>query len=427
MIVWLFKSFISGNKQRCGVALLACVSFSLLALTPGSAQVRQQNRVTGLHLGEAAEGSRVTIVSDSALNDYEAFRRGDCFYVKVPQADFASQLPQLRANGFDDVHVQKQGDGLIVSFKLQPGASARVDQHANRLDVIFTSANRSSRNNSANTRSRVANMQASTDRGPDAAGPMPPGSVAALRDRTVTDRTLDGSESRAPQNRWVTHSQTLKRGANDQSTSGNAAVTSPAPVSSPYSAPTQGTSSSYSPLTSATSAAPTSRPVDSSPGSGGFLNWKHRSTVALQWASANRLATLLGALILLSLILYLLMALRKRRKAIVIAERAGTPEVQPKYSAADHLNELSSPSLNQQTSPGKNSTPARVGSEVISDRARLGETRGQPDSREQQPARAAVAGASTHEWVLTRPTITSPPAAADEYSSEQEDREVIEL
>jgi len=31
----------------------------------------------------------VTIVSDSALNDYEAFRRGDRFYVKIPQAEFA--------------------------------------------------------------------------------------------------------------------------------------------------------------------------------------------------------------------------------------------------------------------------------------------------------------------------------------------------
>jgi hypothetical protein len=418
MIIRLFKSSLSENKQRCGVALLWCLGFTLLTLTPGSAQVRQQNRVTGLHLGEAPEGSRVTIVSDSALNDYEAFRRGDRFYVKVPQADSASPLPHLRANGFDDVQVQKQGDGLIVSFKLQPGASARVDQHANRLDVIFSSANRRLRNNSANT----GNTQASTDRGPE-----PPGSVAALRNRSVTDRALDGSETRAPQNRWVTTPQSLNRGANDQSASGNAAVTSPLPVSSPYSAPTQGTSSSYSPLTSATPAAPSSRLVDSSSGSGGFLNWKHRGAAALRWGLANRLATLLGALILFSLMLYLVIALRKRRKTIVIAEPARTPDVQPKYSAADHLNELSSPSLNEQTSPGKDSAPARVGSEVISDRARLGEVRGQPDSREQQSARAAVASASTHEWVLTRPTITSPTAEADEYSSDQEDREVFEL
>lgn len=79
----------------------------------------------------------MTVVSDSALNDYEAFRRGDRFYVKIPLADFSSALPQLRADGFEDVQVQRVGDNVVVSFKLQPGATARVEQRSNRLDVIF--------------------------------------------------------------------------------------------------------------------------------------------------------------------------------------------------------------------------------------------------------------------------------------------------
>lgn len=411
----LLKSSILENKQRCGVALLLCVCFALFALTPGAAQLRNQRRVTALQLGEAAEGSRVTVVSDSALNDYEAFRRGDRFYVKIPLADFTSAVPHFRADGFEDVQVQKVGDSLIVSFKLQPGATARVDQRANRLDVIFSAPNRSSYNaanagtNRATPGSVGRDPQTSLDRGRDAAGPLPPGSVAASRDRVVTDRAGDRNESRAPQNPWVlTNPQndlnkSSKRGAKDQSTSGNAAVTSPSPVSSPSSVLTPGTSSTYSPLTSATPAvSPTSRPVDSSSGSGGFLNWKRRGTTALQWASANWLATLLGALILLNLILYLAMALRSRQKKVVKAKRAKAPKVQPKYSADGELNELSSPSLNEQTALQVKSDPAT--------------------------AQAAAAGMShNHERELTKPAIASPTAGRDEHSSEEEEREVFEL
>ena len=103
----LLKTFLLENKHPCGVTLLLCTCFLLFAFMPGAAQLRNQRCVTELQLRGAAEGSRVTIVSDTALDDYEAFRRGDRFYVKIPLADFASTVPQLRADGFEDVHVQK--------------------------------------------------------------------------------------------------------------------------------------------------------------------------------------------------------------------------------------------------------------------------------------------------------------------------------
>jgi len=97
-----------------------------LRFIPGAAQSRNQKRIMSIQIGEVSEGSRVTVVSDSALNDYEAFRRGDRFYVRIPLAEFTAGQPHFRGDGFEDVQVQKVGDSIVVSFKLQPGATARV-------------------------------------------------------------------------------------------------------------------------------------------------------------------------------------------------------------------------------------------------------------------------------------------------------------
>ncbi len=57
----------------------------------GSSATEEPTTCTSLQLGDAVEGSRVSVVSDSALSDYEAFRRGDRFYVKIPLAEFATR------------------------------------------------------------------------------------------------------------------------------------------------------------------------------------------------------------------------------------------------------------------------------------------------------------------------------------------------
>ncbi len=412
------------NRQRCGVALLLCTYFVLFALTPGQAQVRNQRRVTGLQLGGAAEGSRVTVVSDTALSDYEAFRRGDRFYVKIPLADFASSVPRLRADGFEDVQVQKAGEGLVVSFKLQPGASARVDQRANKLDVVFSAPNRSPYSN-ATTGSTTPGSVA---RGRDAAGPTPPGSSDISRDRLVTDRATGGNERQPSQDPWAltsrsTFNRTAKGVTSSQSTNANTALTSPSPLSSPSSVLSPGMSSSYTPLSSATPAvSPAASPV--SAGSGAFLNWRQRGHAALRWAAANRLATLLGALILLSLVLYLIWLLRNRQDKTVKAKQAKTPKVQPKYSA-ESLPELPAHSSGERTAPQKkNETATPRGGEAsptVSSASR-------PDIRT-QPANASAASANAaqrSQWVLTKPTITTAIATPDEQR-EEEEREVFEL
>lgn len=172
-----FNKMNSVNKWRHTVLVLGIVSMFCLVVTAGSAQLKNQKRVTGLQLGDA--GSRVTIVSDSPMSDYEAFRRGDRFYVKIPVASFAGASPNLRGNGFEDVRVQTIGDSIVVSFRLQPGATARVDQRSNRLDVIFSAvgAGRNPGTTASNAYPTSRNRRAAFSSGfnSDAsAGPVPP-------------------------------------------------------------------------------------------------------------------------------------------------------------------------------------------------------------------------------------------------------------
>jgi predicted lipid-binding transport protein (Tim44 family) len=125
--------------------------------------------------------------------------------------------------------------------------------------------------------------------------------------------------------------------------------------------------------------------------------------------SANRLATLLGALILLSLILYLATAFRRRKKDAVPAKSAKA-KVQPKYSPDEKLDEL----------------PSAHADEPLA----IKETAVAPPSE----AQAAAAGATHNQpWVLTKPTIVSPKVDGEEkrtvseHSTDQEEREVFEL
>src|SRR6266545_3312036 len=153
------KSVDLESKQRCSIVLLSLVCSLWFAVMPVAAQSPNQKRITVLQPGAAAEGSRLTIVSDSALNDYEAFRRGDHFYVKIPLAESTSELPRCCGEGFKDVKVKRVGDSLVVSFRLQPGATARVDQRSNQLDVIFSAPNRTLRDNTANAITEEARLE----------------------------------------------------------------------------------------------------------------------------------------------------------------------------------------------------------------------------------------------------------------------------
>jgi hypothetical protein len=392
MRIKYLKSIFASGRRRSGVALLFLVCFSLFALTSSFAQLKTQRRVTGLQPGAAAEGSRVTLLADAPLNDYEGFRRGDRFYVKIPRSELMTALPHFRADGFESVQVQKGGENLIVSFKLQPGATARINQNGNRLDVVFSAPNRSSSNTTASSGTPgTTGRQTSSDRGSDAAGPMPPGGSLALGERIVS-----GSSGSIDRGGSTFNSRFGNARRPNATTSPNAAVAVASPIPSPSTTLSPTPYSNYPPLTTATPASSSQIAVASRSG----------RTAITRWMSANRLATLLGALILLSFILYLANAVRRGKKNAVQA--AGQKaKVQPKYSPSDVLDELP--------------------------RTRTNEPLPHQQSVAEQPAASAfAAAASAHNepWVLTMPTIVSPTASPDdldEYSTDQEEREVFEL
>ncbi|HLL13543.1 MAG TPA: HEAT repeat domain-containing protein [Pyrinomonadaceae bacterium] len=131
---WLLLAFVA---SLC----LAAVNFERVraqqpAATP--AQKARTKRITPLKTSETADGSRVTITSDGELNDYSAYRSGDRFIVVVPQAEGGGG--GARGRGFEGAQVERRGKDLVYTFKLQPGATARVNQRFNRLDVQFSAA-----------------------------------------------------------------------------------------------------------------------------------------------------------------------------------------------------------------------------------------------------------------------------------------------
>ena len=142
---------------------------------------KAQKRITSVWTATGADGSRVILASDRQLNDYEAYTRGDRFYVKIPQADLPTTAGSLLGRGFDDVQIHRVGDGLLLSFRLQPGTTARVEQKLNRLEVVFSIPVRSQSFGLNADRNEVANRtRARTIR--DAAGPTP--SVSARENQT---------------------------------------------------------------------------------------------------------------------------------------------------------------------------------------------------------------------------------------------------
>jgi len=125
---------------RCGAALLfgaALITAQSRPAQSNSNKTGKRQHVTTLRSTDSPEGSRVAINSDQSLSDYEAYRRGDRFYVKLPAAD-VPRAEATRGRGFADVKVQRGSDSTVISFRLQPGTTAHVEQRSNKLDVVFS-------------------------------------------------------------------------------------------------------------------------------------------------------------------------------------------------------------------------------------------------------------------------------------------------
>ena len=105
--------------------------------TTGGGGARLLKRMS-MSVAESAEGSRVRITSDAALEGYETFAEGGRFFVIFPQAD-ATVLANggTAARGYTRVEAGQRGDDALVAFTLAAGVVPRVRASFNRLEILF--------------------------------------------------------------------------------------------------------------------------------------------------------------------------------------------------------------------------------------------------------------------------------------------------
>ncbi|HYW73394.1 MAG TPA: HEAT repeat domain-containing protein [Pyrinomonadaceae bacterium] len=353
-------------------SVLRLAAIALLAVSSIAGQTRvfpsnsantnnaKRNHNATIHSADSSEGSRVSIASDQSLNDYEAYRRGDRFYVKVPAAE-VPRAEAVRGRGFADVTAQRSGSNTLLSFRLQPGASAHVEQRGNRLDVVIAaagggsapSANRSGNFQWSDTSGSMRPANSGTNRAPSSAannrgagtnsrGDTPAGSNRNSSSRDNSTASSGDAKSKAAN----ANSSTAGKGTNknsptsnsnstdasnksanpNSSTNGNQANVNSAPGLSTNSAAGPGASSS--PVLPANSGLSTPAPAGSPtlsnlssptpPGAAAsrsdfWTSTKERGRYLLLLAQLNPIPVAVGAALLILIIALLLMQRRRAR------------------------------------------------------------------------------------------------------------------
>jgi hypothetical protein len=98
----------------------------------------KKRSLTPLKVVDTLEGARATTTTaNSDLKDYSAYRSGDIFIVVIPDAEMSGSLNSLEGRGFTGVQFDRRGNDMILSFRLQQGWSAKVNQKFNELNVDF--------------------------------------------------------------------------------------------------------------------------------------------------------------------------------------------------------------------------------------------------------------------------------------------------
>jgi hypothetical protein len=324
------------NQDPHGLSISSStLSFAALALLTVSTVVAQQRvlpagqsnskstkktHVATLHASDSSEGSRVAITSDQSLNNYEAYRRGDRFYVKIPAAD-VSRAQAARGRGFADVKSQSNGDSTVLSFRLDPGASAHVEQRGNKLDVVVSvpggtpataAANRlrdpgrprpsesspagesNKRSNSTNNSSSVANRNGSPANRPVANSAF--GNSNESGKRGGTNSSPDNSNSASP-TRMAPANETPLPALQSQTSPGTQTPSTAGPQSSPL-ANSPATTSSATPATAHESF---------------WTRVKERGHYWLLLAQLNPIPVAIGAMLLVFIIMLLLFQRRRAR------------------------------------------------------------------------------------------------------------------
>jgi outer membrane protein len=132
---------ISFVRRLLAAASLLALSVVLLqaASMSATAQTLQAARtITLLRGSETPAGSVVTITADAPLADYASYKSEDRFFVVIRSADVTRIEANLSGRGFDDTQLQRRDNDAVISFRLEPGATARVIQKFNKLEVLFS-------------------------------------------------------------------------------------------------------------------------------------------------------------------------------------------------------------------------------------------------------------------------------------------------
>lgn len=116
---------------------VASVRATASGRTAAGGGARLLRRMT-LSTSETAEGSRVRITSDAALDGYQTYTEGGRFFVLVPEADAAVLASGgFAARGFTRVEAGQRGDDALIAFTLAPNVAPRVRATFNRLEILF--------------------------------------------------------------------------------------------------------------------------------------------------------------------------------------------------------------------------------------------------------------------------------------------------
>ena len=444
MKLWNVKTPKFRKRGYTAAGALSLCLFFCFGMVRAGAQLRTQKRITSVWTATGAEGSRVTVASDGQLNDYEAYTRGNRFYVKIPSADLPSTTGSLLGRGFDDVQIQRAGDGIILSFRLQPGTTARVDHKLNRIEVVFLIPVRAQSSASSGDRNDVANRtRARTIH--DSVGPTPPlsttenqngpgsfnrhaergerafGSDRRSNSRAAREARRSAAKSSASESnrqkslREKASTSSLPQAGSTASSKQPPASESPTPGNSSQSngSSTKGPAPSASPLPSASpihstspvasslaAASPSGSPLYAAPAtqqtsagasptpvytSAGTSDWSSRLHYYKTWARLNPLplALWIGGLTFLALMLLLLVRRRRKRRGVHRAER------------------------------GERHTPPETG-----------------PSADPKPVMTDPAGAGSGQSRVQLPSknsISAPAAGKDAHAGEDPEREVFEL
>ncbi|HXT63927.1 MAG TPA: HEAT repeat domain-containing protein [Pyrinomonadaceae bacterium] len=300
-----------------------------------------RRHVTTLRSSDSAQGSRVTVSSDQSMSEYEAYRQGDKFYLRIPATD-VPRVEAVHGRGFADVTTQNSGDKTLVAFRLRPGASAHVEQQGTHLDVVIT----------------VPGTSASTR----------PGSITPTQ--PLSTHPFDLS---APRN------SNAHANVRDAKPAVASATPKPAPVATPRSTPSPTPAAKGSPvrnqgLTQQAAPSPIASPANSSgqvPAQNATPTLRQRVRYWILLAQLNPIPVAIGAAVLLFLIGLLILQRRRARATHRTRWRKPPKEAAPIAADAKPVaataEDTLKPDVMAVTAAGVAATTAKTSSEIPAD------------------------------------------------------------